>query len=95
MPNFRENRFLLTNAYADGLIDDEEYVLLYDINKSKNLDLPYWEYDRFDLDKLCDDECKAEFRFKKNEIYNLYEVLRFPNKIRCSNGFMSLRFVYF
>lgn len=57
MPNFRENRFLLLNTYSDGIINDEEFVLLYDLNKSRNLDLPYWEYDRFDLDSMVDDEC--------------------------------------
>ena len=35
---------------------------------------------RFDLDKMDDDECKAEFRFLKNDIYTLCEVLDFPEK---------------
>lgn len=42
----------------------EEFLLLYDLNKSKNLELPYDEHDKFDLGILCEDECRAEFRLK-------------------------------
>ena len=41
--------------------DDDECLLLYDLNWSENLDLPY-NYEKFDLDSP-DDECKSEFRF--------------------------------
>ena len=37
--------------------------MLYDLNRSTNLNLPYWDYERFDLDRMSDDECIAEFRF--------------------------------
>ena len=36
-----------------------------DENRSKNLDLPYDEYTRFDLDEMEDPECISEFRVKK------------------------------
>ena len=35
---------------------------------------------------MSDDECKAEFRFLKNDIYLMDEVLGVPNVIRCYNG---------
>ena len=38
MPSFRENRIALLYAYDDEVINDEEFVLLYDANTSKNLD---------------------------------------------------------
>ena len=47
---------MLLFAHSDNL-------LFYDLNKSSNLELPYWSYDQFDLDLLNDDECKPEFRF--------------------------------
>ena len=87
MPNFRENRFLLLEAFGNGLINDEEFILLYDLNTSQKLDIPYWQYPTFDLDLLQDDECKAEFRFLKNDIYTLYDVLDIPDEIVCYNGF--------
>ena len=49
----------------DGVISEEEFVLLYGENRSKNLDLPYDEYARFDLDEMEDSECISEFRVKK------------------------------
>lgn len=67
------------------MIDDEELALLYDLNSSKNPDFQYLEYPKFDLDKMNDDECKAEFRFLKNDIYELREVLGIPDEHRCYN----------
>ena len=85
MPKLREIRDCLLLGYDQKLIDDEEFLFLYDINQSKNPDFPYWAYDTFDLDKLTDSECKAEFRFLKGDIYNLKEILGIPDEIRCYN----------
>ena len=68
MPPLREVREILLFAHSDKLINDEEFLHLYDLNKSNNLDLPYWSYDQFDLDLLTDDECKTEFRFLKKDV---------------------------
>ena len=77
MPRLRDVRELFLYANYDGLIDDEEFLLLYDLNTAKSPDFPYWNYEQFDLDKLCDDECfVAEFRFLKNDIYNLADIMR-------------------
>lgn len=59
----------------------QEYALLYNINKSRNLDLPYWQYDKFDLDQMCNNECKSEFYVLENDIYRLCETSRFPENI--------------
>ena len=85
MPSLREIRDILLFAHSDNLINDEEFWLLYDINKSSNVELPYWTYGRFDLDVLTDDECKSEFIFYKNDVYLLTEVLQVPDEIRCYN----------
>ena len=60
MPKFRENRELILNTYQSDIITDEEFILLYDVNTSKNCDFPYWKYGEFDLDAISDDECKSE-----------------------------------
>ena len=73
-------------AYAFNLIDATECMLLYDVNSTKNPDIPYWSYERFDLDQMTDDECKTEFRFYRNDIYELTEVLNLPDRIICYNG---------
>ena len=56
-------RECLLMSQALGILDDEEFVCLYDINSTKNSDFPYWRYEHFDLENMHDDECKAEFRF--------------------------------
>ena len=65
MNSFREVRNILLLAHSENLINDEDLVLLYDLNTSKNIDLPYWSYTEFDLDTLSDDEWRSEFRFLK------------------------------
>ena len=63
MPKLRKIRISLRLAHQEGVIDDEEFALFYDLNTSKNPDLPYWKYKPFDSDALTDEECKNEFRF--------------------------------
>ena len=87
MATFREAREALLIANDLNLIDEEEVLLLSEVNTSKNLDIPFWKYDKLDLDSLTDDECKSEFRFLKNDIYGLLEVLDLPDKITCPNRF--------
>lgn len=70
------NRFLLLDAYSSNILSDEEFLLLYDLNRSSNLSLPYWNYDHFNLEKITDDECKSEFRFFKDDIHTLKEALQ-------------------
>ena len=72
MLKFRDTILL---AHASRLINAEEFVLLYNLHKPKNPDLPYTNYECFNLDKMTDDEYKTEFRFYKNDIYNLADVL--------------------
>lgn len=86
MASFRETRELLLLSHSENLINDEEMLLLYDLNKSKNPEIPFWLYSPFDLKELSDDECNTEFRFVKNDIYRLLRVLRIPEYIRCPNG---------
>ena len=83
---FRENRTSLLCAFDSREINEVEFVLLYDLNTAKSPDLPYWNYEHFDLDNLADDVCKAEFRFNKNGVCNLMEVLHLPDEFTCYNG---------
>ena len=65
---------------------DREFVLLYDANRSKNPDFPYWNYERFELDELTNAECNAEFRFYKHDIYKLADALQLPDEFVTYNG---------
>ena len=73
---------LLHNACS---LSDQEFLLLYDMNKS-NLILPYWNYPKFNLDSLENDECVSEFRFEKKDAYILGETLENVEPIICYNG---------
>ena len=83
MPSLKEAKQQLLLNNVDRDIDDEEFLLLSDINKSDNLDLPYKNYENFDLDLLEDDECVSEFRFHKRDIPLLAEALQIPESITC------------
>ena len=60
---FKNVRNLLLINHNDGFIDDDEFVVLYDLFASKNLGFPYDSYAQFDLEELDESESCAEFRF--------------------------------
>ena len=81
MSSLRKIRDMLLFSHNDNLISEAEFLLLYDLNKSRNLKLPYWSYDQFEVDLLTDDECTSEFRFYRKDVYLLAEVLQIPDQI--------------
>ena len=83
MAGFREAREALLYAFSENIIDEEEFLLLYDINRSKNRDFEYWIYDEFCLRDVSDDDCVSEFRFEKNDILRLNDVMQLPNELTC------------
>ena len=85
MATLREARDCLLLARGENLIDDGELLLLFDVNTSQNPKFPYWKYERFDMDAMSDAECKAEFRFLKNDLYSLKDALRIPEDLTCPN----------
>ena len=47
-------------------------LFLYETNQPVNLELPYYEYEEFNFDEnISEAECKAEFRFEREEISNV------------------------
>ena len=54
--SFHETRFQLLNAFSENLINEQEFLLLEDINTSKNKEFPYYNFDYFELDEFSDDE---------------------------------------
>ena len=75
--SFQKVRDELIYCFADGVLDEEEFVLLYDAYKSTNSIYRYWEYDEFSLDSLSSDECLADFRVEKDDIPRRFEGLPF------------------
>ena len=73
----RAIRDLLLVYYSEGLLNDEEFLVLYDANYSREI-YPYWKFSTFDLSNWDDTRCRAKFRFAKNDLEELLNVLRFP-----------------
>ena len=61
MRSLRDIRTLLLIFHDDGLIDDDEFVLLHEQYSSTNPDFPYHIYPAFELDELDESEWLAEF----------------------------------
>ena len=86
MCSFKKAREAVLFHYADSVVDDDEFMLLYDVCHSKNPEFPYKEYADFCLEDMDEAECTAEFRFHKEEIPLLAEVLQIPEKFKCYQG---------
>ena len=76
MATFEEFRLLLVLYYDTNLISDEDFLLLNELFPSKNPNFPYEEYSCFNLDNMSEAECKATFRFNKDDLPVLAEALQ-------------------
>lgn len=83
---FQEVRDALVYGFADGFLDEEEFLILYELYKSVNPLYPYWEFQPFCLENIDSSECLAEFRVTKEDIPVLAECLRIPDRFICSQG---------
>lgn len=78
MASFKDTRTAILLAHDDGDIDDDEFLVLYNLYTSKNPCFPYKDYDKFDINNLDSAECMAEFRVEKNDLPLLAEALNIP-----------------
>ena len=74
---------MLTTALFDNVISEDEYLIPYDLNSSKNLNLPYDEFKRFELDEMKDSECVAKFRVNKHGLPDLAEAVQISGVFTC------------
>lgn len=84
MASFKEFRQTLLLYYDVDLITDEDFIILYELFSSRNPDFAYDSYDRFDLDNMNYDECKAEFRVRKRDLPTMAQALRIPRSFQLS-----------
>ena len=47
---------MIVIGYAEKLLTDEEFLFLYEANKPVNLELPYYEYEEFNLEENMADK---------------------------------------
>ena len=55
MPYFKEIKDICLGAYSFNIIGATQFILLYELHKSNNPDIPYCRYEKFDLEELNDD----------------------------------------
>jgi hypothetical protein len=86
MTSFKTVREAIVLAYDNGLVNDEEFVLLYDAFTSENLPFPYYKYPEFSLEEKDEYECIADFRVKNPDLPILFEALGIPPIFKCKQG---------
>lgn len=84
--SFEAVRNALAFAFAEDIIDEEEFLILNNEYESCNPLYPYWEFDKFCLDSLNNSECTSDFRVDKEDIPYLAEQLQVPPRFRCPQG---------
>ena len=83
--SFHELREALVCAFSDGVISEEEFLILYGEYESTNLNFPHWEYEPFSLDNFDSSEARAELRVHKEDI-PLVNALLVPEYFQCPQG---------
>ena len=86
MASFRIARDELLLSICEEIINEDQYLLSYDVNKSKNSEYPFWSYERFKFQDKSEAECKTDFRFKKCGIPLLVKVLSLSDEIKSKQG---------
>ena len=79
MSSLKDARDLALISHIQGLITDEELLLLLEENKSRNPEFSNDVYGRFDLENMKE----AEFRVEKHDIPLLAEALGLPETFTC------------
>ena len=76
-----------TALYTNDLIDEYDFLWVYESTRIKGPEFQYWEYEKvqMQLENMTNDESQAEFRFDLADLPLLAEVLGIPNKIVCPN----------
>lgn len=82
MASFKETRNLVLECYVDGIIDEDDFMLLYDLNQSQNPEFPHENYELFNFDALDPVECVGDIRVEKQDIPRLADALGIPPVIK-------------
>lgn len=81
MTSFIEVRNQLLISNDEGVWNDDELLLLYDLSRSNNLDLRHDFFPDFNFDDLEDDEYLSEFRLHQCDLPFLTELYDEVNEL--------------
>ena len=82
--------YTILQAFDDGTLDEEEFLVLYFKGKNINKENPtfqYWKYE-FNFESMTDDECKSKLRFRKSDIPRLCASLRLDDVVITYNRYV-------
>ena len=83
MSSFRKIRELCFLCFDEGVLTNEEFILLYLAYQSRNPEFPYNNYSQFCLEEFNEPECLADFRVQKHDLHFLQEMLQIPALVKC------------
>lgn len=86
MSSVKKVQEMLLLSIEEEIIDEEEFILLYEQYRLQNLSFPHSAYEKFYLEDKDTAECKADFRFEKRNILLLVEALGVPPTFICLRG---------
>ena len=69
-----------------NVISEDELLLLHDVHRLRTPQFPDWRYEKFNLELMEEDECKTEFRVRRDDIHTLTDIFGFPGNFKCYNG---------
>ena len=75
MSSIKETRNLLLVSCVTGIMNANEFAILYNVNMSKNPLFLYDNYEEFSLDNFSKEKCITEFRVEKNDLPVLADAL--------------------
>ena len=84
MASFKKVQEMLCLCLIEEIMDEEEFVLLYEAYRPSTLPFPHSDYQKFFIANKDPTECKADFRVK--DIPLLLYALRVPPVFQCRNG---------
>ena len=77
----------ITALFVNDIIDESEFVAVYDDTRRKSPEFQFWEYEKVEtqLQYMTNDECRSDFRVDLADLPVLAEALSIPERFVCPN----------
>ena len=79
---------ILYALYFEKHISRKQFIILRKRMRDRKvlaLDEDAWREESFDLDNYSDKECRAYFRFKREDLFQLLDALRIPDVVETTS----------
>ncbi len=81
-----------TALFVNDIIDESEFVAVYDDTRRKSPEFQFWDYDKVEtqLHFMTNDECRSYFRVDLEDLPVLAQALNIPERFVCPNRTLSI-----